>query len=215
MDSNNANSTRQIYGNGIFTIDTCNICSEYEVKNAPNLVFHGLRAEYLKTPAEGIIVPQGETDAPHYLRYIGKKKIHLGPLAITGICGKEPDKVWFGFDVSKLKAAHPNQKFINYSTWEELGYHAQSFPPEEEREKRKNLFVPEYVVEPTTEILLEYLDSRVADYLIARKNKDAEKAERFTGKKLDVIILDLALTRKMWDDYVSRLETKCPIHSQK
>ncbi len=205
--------TTHTFGDGLFAINICDTCKHYEVTNKPNLIFHAIRAGDLTKHSEGKITPQGDPNAPYYLKYLGRRRLHLGPLAITGLFGNEPDNLWFGFDIKKLRAKYPDPIFMNHHVWEELGFHAEVFTVEEERQMRERLFVSGYNPDVPTEILLNSLDVNLADYLVLRNFADITSAREFAGKDLGTVLLEHTITKKIWDDHIANLNVTCPVHS--
>ena len=117
-----------------------------------------------------------------------------------------PERVWFGFDINKIKEKYPGLRFIDYSIWADLVWHSHAHPAAEEKEMREKLFILDYSAsEPTLVVLPHKLDCSLAKVLIARTEEYARKAKQFAGKNLESVVFDFDSAKKIWDDYLAHL----------
>jgi len=86
-----------------------------------------------------------------------------------------------------------------------LAFHSHS--AEEVAEMKQKLFLPDYEVEPITEMLLDRLDCGLADVVISKMLQTGERARRFAKTDLDIVVSGDA--KKIKDDHVSNVSVKC------
>lgn len=194
------------YNYDLFSIDVCQRCFSYRFNHDSGLVFHRINASHLDNQESLLIVPRGIVEASYYLHYLGKRSVHLGPLFSTPLVEDNPERIWFGFDINKIKEKYPELRFIDYSLWSDLVWHSHAHPPAEGKEMREKLFISDYSAsEPTLVILPHELDCSLAEVLIARTEECAKKAKQFAGKNLESVIFDLDSAKKIWQDYLDHL----------
>jgi hypothetical protein len=197
---------------GIFSVDVCQNCFSYRFKHDPKLFFHRINEKHLKNQKRPLIVPKGPVSSKHYLYYLRKKSIHLGPLYTQPLTLDNPEAIWFGFDINDLKSKYPVIKFLNYDVWPELVLHRDLLTQNERISSEQRLYQEDYSTEhPTLVVLPDALDTTLSKVSITRTPEGRVLADEFSGRTLDTILFTMETAQRIKKNYRENLWVKnCP-----
>jgi hypothetical protein len=125
---------------GSIIMEYCPNCYNYKITHDKNILFHGMKTEYLKNFSNFVIIPrQNPGDlfykiCRYYFYYLKEPKIHLSSLDRAGLENPDYD-VHFAFRLENLKTRINSLLYINGNLWDFLAFYDCS---EEERRKKRN-----------------------------------------------------------------------------
>ncbi|MEM4263548.1 MAG: hypothetical protein QW666_01470, partial [Candidatus Woesearchaeota archaeon] len=149
-------------------------------------VYHGISFKNIKKHHGGVIDPANfapEDDiaecVKNYFKILGKRYVHLGSLDTAGLQNPAYD-LHFCFDINKLKQVSKEILFLNYDLWTRIGFYEQ--PKRDYRKYQKNLFLDDYTTETETEVLVDKLDTKAAEYVLVYDRKTRAELGKFMQK---------------------------------